>query len=136
MTLCDRGGGSKIIKNSMTYFMDGPSVDCLMWVHVVYWHFSSGRLKRNVYFHYRRCLEGNHVQSVLLKEVMIEPNVKLECVPKFCYLGDTLGAGGGVEEAASARAQMRCAWAMFKELAPILTWAMKAENLHSLERNG
>ena len=28
---------------------------------------------------------------------MIEPNVKLECVPKFCYLGDTLGAGGGVD---------------------------------------
>ena len=25
-------------------------------------------------------------QSVLLKEVVIEPNVKLECVPKFCYL--------------------------------------------------
>ena len=58
-------------------------------------------------------------QSVLLKEVVIEPNVKLECVPKFCYLGDTLGAGGGVEEA--ARARVRCAWAKFKELSPILT---------------
>ena len=34
-------------------------------------------------------------QSVLLKEVVIEPNVKLECVTKFCYLGDTLGVGGG-----------------------------------------
>ena len=43
---------------------------------------------------------GNHVQSVLLKEVVMEPNVKLECVPKFCYLGDTIGAGRGVEEAA------------------------------------
>ena len=32
------------------------------------------------------------LQSVLLKEVVIEPNVKLECVTKFCYLGDTLGA--------------------------------------------
>ena len=30
-------------------------------------------------------------QSVLLKEVVIEPYVKLECVTKFCYLGDTLG---------------------------------------------
>ena len=106
-------------------------------------------------------MEGEHVlfQSVLLKEVVIEPNVKLECVPKFCYLGDTLGAGGGVDEA--ARARVRCAWAKFKELSPILTargashrmkgtifracvqsvltygtetWAMKAENLHSLER--
>ena len=33
-------------------------------------------------------MEGNHVQSVLLEEVVIEPNVKLECVPKFCYLGN------------------------------------------------
>ena len=89
--------------------------------------------------------------------------MKLECVPKFCYLGDTLGAGGGVEEA--ARARVRCAWAKFKELSPVLTrgasyrgasyrikgriykacvqsaltygtetWAMKKANLQSLER--
>ena len=48
-----------------------------------------------------------------------------------------------MEEA--ARARVRCPWAKFKELSPILaargvltygteTWAMKAENLHSLER--
>ena len=109
----------------------------------------------------RRCLEGENglFQSVLLKEVVIEPNVKLECAPKFCYLGDTLGAGGGVEEA--ARVRVRCAWAKSKELSPILTarvasyrikrkiykacvqsaltygteaWAMKKANLHSLER--
>ena len=49
---------------------------------------------------------------------MIEPNVKLECVPKFCYLGDKPGAGG-VDEA--ARPRVRCAWAKFKELSPILT---------------
>jgi hypothetical protein len=42
-------------------------------------------------------------QSVLQKEVVIELNVKLECVLKFCYLGDTLGAGGGADEAARAR---------------------------------
>ena len=56
--------------------------------------------------------ENGLFQSVLLKEVVIEPNVKLECVPKFCYLGDTLGAGGGVEETARAK---------FKELSPILS---------------
>ena len=88
--------------------------------------------------------------------------MKLECVPKFCYLGelgDTLGAGGGADEA--ARARVRCAWAKFKELSPILTacgasyhmkgeifracvqsvlaygtetWAMKAENRQCLGR--
>ena len=35
------------------------------------------------------------------------------------YLGDTLGVRGGVEEA--ARARVRCTWAKFKELSPILT---------------
>ena len=65
------------------------------------------------------CLEGENglFQSVLLKEVVIEP--KLECVPKFCYMGDTLGAGGGVEKA--TRTRVRCAWAKFKELSPIMT---------------
>ena len=45
--------------------------------------------------------ENGLFRSVLLKEVVIEPTVKLECVPKFCFLGDKLGAEGGVEEAAS-----------------------------------
>ena len=135
-------------------------VECSRWVHKKCSGIS-GKLKSGVDFHCRRCLEGEKglFQSVLLKEVMIEPNVKLKCVPKFCYLGDTLGAGGGVEEA--ARARVRCAWAKFKELSPILTargasyrikgkiyeacvqsaliygtetWAMKAANLQSLER--
>ena len=29
MTVCDRGEGSKIIKNSVTYFMDGPTDICM-----------------------------------------------------------------------------------------------------------
>ena len=48
----------------------------------------------------------NHVLSVLLKEVVIEPNVKLECVPKFCYLSDTFGARGSVEEACKSQSKM------------------------------
>ena len=38
---------------------------------------------------------------------------------KFCYLGDMIGAGGGVEEA--TRTRVKCAWGKFRELAPILT---------------
>ena len=59
---------------------------------------------------WRRVLLGHYC-----REVEIEPNVKLECVPKFCYLGDTLGAGC-MDETARA-------WAKFKELlpTPILT---------------
>ena len=135
-------------------------VKCLKWVHKRCSGIS-GKLKSIVDFHCRRCLEGENglFQSVLLKEVVMEPNVKLECVPRFCYLGDTLGAGGGVEEA--ARARVRCVWAKFKEFSPIRTardasyhikrkiykaciqsvltygtktWAMKIANLQSLER--
>ena len=89
-------------------------VECSRWVHKRCSGIS-GKLKS------RRCLEGENgpFQSVLLKEVVIEHNVKVECVPKFCYFGNTLGAGGGVEEA--ARARVRCAWAKFKEFSPILT---------------
>ena len=75
--------------------------------------------KSNVDFRSRRCLEEGPVESVSQREVEIEPNVKLECVPKFCYLSDTLGAGGGVKKA--ARARVRCAWTKFKELSLILT---------------
>ena len=37
----------------------------------------------------------------------------------FRYFGDMIGAGGGAEEA--SRARVRCAWAMFRELALVLT---------------
>ena len=77
-------------------------VECLRCVHKR----CSGimeELKSNVDFRCRSCLEESPVKTVLKREVEIEPNVKLECVPKFCYLGDTLGAGGGADEAARAR---------------------------------
>ena len=51
-------------------------------------------------FRCRRCLDGNSAQVVLSREVELEQSVKVECVSKFCYLGDTLGSGGGVVEAA------------------------------------
>ena len=43
----------------------------------------------------------------------------LECVDKFCYLGDLIGSGGGAEDASSMR--VKCAWGKFSELSPILT---------------
>ena len=83
----------------------------------------------------------------------------LECVDTFCYLGDMIGSGGGAEDASSMR--VKCAWGKFRELSPIFTarraslklkgkvyrtcvqrvmiygnetWAMKAEDMQSLER--
>src|SRR5258706_11383195 len=53
------------------------------------------------------------------EEMSLGSDGKLECVDEFRYLGDMIGAGGGVEEA--SRMRVRCAWAKFRELAPILT---------------
>jgi hypothetical protein len=39
-------------------------------------------------------------------------------VDEFCYLGDVLEAGGGVEGA--VRARVRCAWARWRALSPVL----------------
>ena len=52
-------------------------------------------------------------------EVLLGQDCKMEGVDSFCYLGDMIGCGGGAEEA--SRARVRCAWAKFHELAPILT---------------
>jgi hypothetical protein len=46
-------------------------------------------------------------------------NEPLDVVDKFCYLGDTISAGGGAEAATIAR--IRCGWGKFRELMPILT---------------
>ena len=146
--VCRQGVGDNSIK----------CVACHKWIHKKCSGIS-GRLGYVADFRCRRCLDGDSAPVVLLSEVELEPGVKVECVSKFCYLGDTLGSGGGVVEA--ARARVRCAWAKFKELSPILTvrgasyrikgriysacvqsvliygtetWAMKADDLRSLER--
>ena len=54
-----------------------------------------------------------------LTEVSLGIDQKLECVDKYRYLGDMIGAGGGAGE--SSRARVSSAWAKFRELAPILT---------------
>jgi len=43
----------------------------------------------------------------------------LDTVDRFCYLGDTIGAGGGARECTVART--RCAWKKFRALLPVLT---------------
>ena len=77
-------------------------IECLRWVHKKCSGIK-GKLKSNVGFRCKRCLEEGLVGTVLQREVEIEPNVKLECVPKFCYLGDTLGAGSGIARAPRPR---------------------------------
>ena len=63
-------------------------------------------------------VEGNPDQSDLLRDVEIEPNVKLKCVSRFAIWLTCLVQGKVVKEA--ARATVRCACAKFKELSSIL----------------
>jgi len=44
---------------------------------------------------------------------------RVKCVGKFRYVGDTIGAGGGAEEA--SRARVKSALAKFRKLAPVLS---------------
>ena len=62
------------------------------------------KFTNNVDFHCKICLEGGLiVYSVLFREVEIELDVKVECLSKLCYLGDTLGGGCGGAARASER---------------------------------
>lgn len=107
-----------------------------------------------------RCIHGDAREAAEeRKGIEIDSDGNVECVGKFCYLGDMIGSGGGAEEA--SRARVRCAWAKFRELSPLLaargaslkvkgklysmyvqcvmmygseTWAMKVEDMQRLER--
>ena len=75
-----------------------------------------GSLESCKNFKCRKCL--NVVASVEMSDSKAESvTVGLEFVDTFCYLGDMLSAGGGVEEAVR---WVRCAWGKFNELMPIL----------------
>ena len=58
----------------------------------------SGSLHVVVGFKCSRCVEGTGWEETM-KEMEVEHVGKLECVSKFCYLGDMIGSNGGAEEA-------------------------------------
>ena len=87
-------------------FTGSNSILCVEWVHEKC-SGTSGKLKNNMDFHCQRCLEGSpDHQSILLRDVEIEPNVKLKCVSRFWYLGDMLCVGGGIVHRLSSRSYL------------------------------
>ena len=92
--------------------------DCKHWVHKKCSRIH-GRLIEDESFRCDRCLglarpiDGRPCDSIMLKEHTVE------VVDSFCYLGDTIGAGGGCTLGAIARC--RAAWGKFRELLPLLT---------------
>jgi len=51
------------------------------------------------------------------RSLVMNTGVEFECVDRFCYLGDKIGAGGGAELA--SRMRVRCVWNKFRELSSI-----------------
>ena len=63
-------------------------------------------------------------------DVVLDDSDRLESVDQFCYLGDMLGDGGGAVKA--TRNRVRCGWAKFRKLKPILkakgpSWKLKGK---------
>ena len=94
---------------------------CKKWVHWKKCSGMEGRL-RECDFTCPVCL------GVAVANVPVEPvkqnldlgvDGSLAFVESFCYLGDTIGAAGGADQA--CRTRVRCAWSKFRELMPILT---------------
>ncbi len=81
----------------------------------------TGRLQDVVEFKCVNCTQGKKAAAAVTVELKLsaEEGDTLECVDKFCYLGDMIGAGGGAEEA--SRMRVKCAWGKFSELRPLLT---------------
>ena len=50
-----------------------------------------------------KCVGGRCAGSMDEKEVVLQDGSNLECVNKFCYLEDMLGAAGGCGEASTTR---------------------------------
>jgi len=93
-------------------------VDCSNWIHKRCSGYKG--VLRGLQYRCPRC--GGKILNSVAPDETIKINLgddKIECMQKFCYLGDMLGAEGGAEPA--VRNRVRCAWGKFHELAPILT---------------
>src|SRR2546426_8239128 len=101
-------------------------------------HYKMGDLKEGSNYRCTVCKgQTGSTEGVKGLELLLsgEGSGVLECVTKFCYLGDMIGAGGGAEDAARTRVCLvwcvRCAWGKFNELRPV-----RAERGTSLKLKG
>ena len=92
---------------------------CSHWVHkkcsgVI------GSLKSNPDYRCSRCKgTARPIDGRPHNELLLMQDKKQDVVDSFCYLGDTIGAGGGCDLSVTTR--IRSAWGKFQELLPILT---------------
>ena len=92
---------------------------CSHWVHKKC-SGVTGSLKSNPDYRCSRCKgTARPIDGRPHNEWLLMQDKKLDVVDSFCYLGDTIGAGGGCDLSVITR--IRSAWGKFRELLPILT---------------
>ena len=95
---------------------------CVVCKHYVHWKCSGIKRKQKKdepEYTCRVCTGELVIQAPQRPEPLLLDGVELETVDSFCYLGDTIGAGGGAGESSSTR--VRCGWQKFRDLLPVLT---------------
>ena len=80
----------------------------------------TGKLKEDDDYRCPKCVNSpkSGVPGPAEVKLGVRDQNTLECVNRFCYLGDMIGEGGGAEEA--SRTRVKCAWGKYRELSPIL----------------
>ena len=92
---------------------------CKKWVHKKC-SGAKGKLKEDPGYRCAKCVRGGcALGGAEEQKEVLEDGSSLECVNRFCYLSDMLGAARGCEEASWTR--VRGAWGQFKEFAELLT---------------
>lgn len=77
-------------------------------------------------FECSRCVNGDRQGEVeVRKKIEIDRGGNVECVNKFCYLGDMTGSAGGADEALRARVQ--CGLAKFREILTTRSASLKVK---------
>ena len=101
--VCRKGVGSNSLECAF----------CKKWIHKKCSGIK-GRLKEGIAYKCPACASQKPIRKVAEEKVEIRmgQDIGIECVNKFCYLGDMIGAGGGAEDA--ARARVRCGWGKFR----------------------
>ena len=108
-SVCRKGVGSNSIY----------CAGCSHWVHKKC-SGVTGSLKSNPDYRCSRCKgTARPIDGRPHNEWLLMQDKKLDVVDSFCYLGDTIGAGGGCDLSVITR--IRSAWGKFRELLPILT---------------
>ena len=93
---------------------------CKKWIHKNLCSGVKGKLKEDPGYECAKCVRGGCTEGgAEEQEVVLEDGSSLECVNRFCYLGDMMDAAGGCRE--ESRTRVRRAWGQFKEFAELLT---------------